>query len=783
MRRPWTIAAALLALVMLGPPGAAQPLQDFEALDGDTPTPRLTSERDVLAIGARFGLGGVWTLERFAPMRVLLDGGGRAFSGVLEVSYRQDVTQETVQRVPFAVTPNAISEIEVIVCPSSDTERIQVVARDERGRRLGGRDFSQRGRNGTQLPLGARENGPLIVSMTDSRVELGLDAWARRLDGNGDPVMAGRAGVRTSDPWAAVRVAPISADDLPRSWAGLDAASALIVRAEQVLALDADAAEAIEGWLHAGGTLVVLADGIGPEYRQWPGVVGRDVVGRYVVAAAPAPLAVDGQEVRAILDQHALRTSGVEIDGDDPSDQLVPVSETTGRALRLTETGVRTGWRLRWLAGADTGLLAEGPLGLGWVVVLGIDPADLATGPRADVVAASWTNALSIFDGQSWETSGWWGGWGSGARPAHSRAISGAIEATLRVSPVGMGVAILLLAGGLVLVLLVGPIDAIVLHRLRLSHRSWLTAIGWIVLAAGAALAYPRLVRDGGGVLARYEAVDARLDDTGPRASVRTAVTSVYAGRTGPIRYADPPAGSWMRGVSTQMYGGSGVTSLPTLRMGQFRLAGTDATRRTGWPGLGLPEDDAGRDAAQRMWTLRTVMDSGPAGDVPLPACRVVVEPEARVRIDGVPAAARAISIAVRHGEQWFDGGRFDLVAEPLPDGAVAADLVRSPGVPAAWDAANENFGGGTRTWYGPNLPVQSFAASSLLPGAIRRGVAIDRLTEDGANALVLLAIEHAEPLGPGGLTVEPTGRANRLTVMRLVVPVDGDADGEGGRD
>ena len=143
-----------------------------------------------------------------------------------------------------------------------------------------------------------------------------------------------------------------------------------------------------------------------------------------------------------------------------------------------------------------SGLLAEGPAGLGWAVVFGVEPRAVPEVANSSnellIFREAIGKVLSDFDGLQKEhiANRWWSGpmpmsvESSTASSAQAEAFGVVLDGI--ESPTGaimfVGIAMVLLA------LLVGPVDYFVLRRLRLSHRSWLTAFGWITLAS--AIAY-----------------------------------------------------------------------------------------------------------------------------------------------------------------------------------------------------------------------------------------------------------------------------------------------------
>src|SRR6185295_9867989 len=214
-----------------------------------------------------------------------------------------------------------------------------------------------------------------------------------------------------------------------------------------------------------------------------------------------------------------------------------------GRLIRLTELGKQQGWTIAWDASVDgtpaegVGLRATGPVGLGMVSIVGIEPQSLPAATSAPVTRALWRNAVEgIKSGHlqhvtttATNQNYWIYGY------EHDEQTGGAVRAALdnaaAVPPLGAGVFLAIAASMLLLMLLLGPVDATLLKKYRQSQRSWLTALGWIGLASLAAYLAPRAMRSGQTVIRRLTSTDVICDRDGiPRRACASAVTGIFGG-------------------------------------------------------------------------------------------------------------------------------------------------------------------------------------------------------------------------------------------------------------
>src|SRR5207248_2566293 len=157
----------------------------------------------------------------------------------------------------------------------------------------------------------------------------------------------------------------------PMAWAGYESVDLFIARAADLMTADPRSRAALLEWVEAGGRLLLEPDGAGSAWRSLlpPGTEGD------LITLDPLQRVTAGPELAALV--HAQTP-------DDPA-------AGPGRLIHLTEEGKRRGWVLSWAASAvaragdptaqaepsapdPAGLRATGPLGLGMVTILGLEP-------------------------------------------------------------------------------------------------------------------------------------------------------------------------------------------------------------------------------------------------------------------------------------------------------------------------------------------------------------------------------------------------------------------------
>jgi len=720
------------------------------AQDSDDPPPASITQVD-------FGFDGTMAADRWSPIRVWITSPG-LFEGVLTLEYDQDATQAARIAIPVTTTPGAVVPFELSACPPAniDSFTLTLANRQWRERRVYER-FASRG---FTLPVIEGSNRRVVVIGSSSAAglvnPLGVTDFEVNADDDAPPPPPSSVNVPGQGPppelWSVTSVAGIKPASMPLAWLSWESADVVIASADALADADPRAREALMTWVEWGGRLILEVDAAG---NRWVDAVGPDRV-----SAAPVRPGVVGAEARAAA---RVKPTGARRETPDPG----PGAPVPARLFTITKGGEREGWTTAWPPEGSppesrTGMIARGPVGMGMVMLVGVDPKRIS--PIADDAATqiAWrhlvsNDALSMLPEHAKKTYNenfWWytnTGWG----PTTTTAVRAAIDRIATVPPVGGGVFVVIALAMLGLALLVGPIDWFVLRRRGLSKWSWATALCWTTLAGGIAIGAPALVRSGGSIASSITCVDViQAEDNRSDYEWRSGIVGVWAGA--PIEVATQEApGAWWRGISPlNFHGQAGKTF------------GHVVTRIRG----------SGRESAaalsplrQGQWTFRTLMSQRPGAPGTGTSPRVSLARDGSgidVTLSGLPAGATPSEVIVITAE----GARIGTLTPSQDAGGRPQFVARCegsslPSLPASW------FFESRMTDYGPE-PQQAFVpgAATQLPGSRARTDAITSRVRSGAWACVMFMLDGAPP--DDGLVVDPTTARNGLRVYRVLVPL-----------
>jgi len=737
---PWRVLAATIAL-LVSPMCAAQ--LDLGGPLTRTPTADDAPEVELVpAYEARTSATPV-PAERFAPM-VLRIGPGRV-QGIAVIEHRQDATQAVQTMVPFASTPDMWSEIPVTLNLPFGVESISIGLFDltsERARPL---------RTETLDVSGAwAEPDEDRAFYVDRAVR--LIAWIGSDPPRGviESASAPSQQQGLNDPAGYLDVITLAPERVPRSRIAFDAFDAVVIRAGGIEQLDAGRLGALRAWVRSGGRVLILADEPGSAWRRGLSS-GSD--GDLVRVTEPASMPIPG----SMLDEIG--------SGRDRTETPV------WRAVRVTDAGATRGWRTRWRVSGDStaegtglGLTAWGPVGLGWTGILGAEPSLILGSQDAAAVSELWARALApAIEARSSETDDSSAprtspgqistGVGSGATLTEQAAISAGAELVLDVPRLGHG-PFVVIAGALVfLALLVGPLDMLVLGRLRLRRWSWLTVLVWTLVATVIALIGPRVVRQSDSRIGILEADDLIVEGApGDPAASRgwtTSLIGMFAGGSSRVSVEESRNDSAWRGVSP-LGRLSRRASLEPLAM----LAG------------GLAGPSPAQPISMGMWTTRTVLRRAERTSPLHAAVSTLPGGGVGVTVTGLEPDERVKRAVVRTME-----GSDELDLHPWAGTglrAEASDLAPGAEPDTRWllDSATDGMGAADRSiseLTGPSV-------ASWLPGATNRSGALERYMETGRWAVVQMEIEG----GHAGFALEGGGQVRRVRSVRLLCPLGG---------
>jgi len=452
----------------------------------------------------RFGWDGDATVGSWMPVTLDVTGGPLGFSGMVTIEFPLDATQRGSVRAAIAATPGLSTSVMIPVCVSGSEGSIEVRITGPDGlvfRRSYQRQgpdpliLDQQPDNTAMLAIGKSSVVEMPRSMSAKEQELRtvlLQRWRgqeERIDSDAERTLR----------FNMIRVAQREPNQAPADSLLYDGLRCVVLGEIDGSAggsLGSGQEQAIKRWVRAGGWLVVQARA-GDDWRRWVEDEAGDVPVELAPAAEHALLDETGAEL------HRLRDAAVESSEAGQSRVAFDlVDRVTARRAALTALGASRGWKLRWLVDAGGGMIAEGPVGLGMVTIVTVEPRSVSRVLSRDVTRAAWRSVLeralkrmeTPLPGASSEVM--------------EDPVSRAAQQMPTRPPVGLGYLLCLVGGALALTLLVGPVDGLVLKRLRLQHRAWLTGLGWIGLASAAGYLVPLLFRSGQSEVSQVSVLD-----------------------------------------------------------------------------------------------------------------------------------------------------------------------------------------------------------------------------------------------------------------------------------
>jgi len=411
-----------------------------------------------------------------------------------------------------------------------------------------------------------------------------------------------------------------------------------VVRSSVSMQLPERARRAVQLWQSGGGHLVILVDDESGAWRNWL----ADGAGDFVSVGASREIATG--EAFAGLPAFA------ELSGLGVEEIAIPAGQLQARTITPTPAAEASGWRTHYTLADGSTVAASGPVGLGFVSMIGFDPARAVAVRSRTSAAVAWAAVLDRVLKRSAPDEDRFNIYSaaSGSGTDESRAIDTLVNAGVHGEGIGMGSVLSVLGVLVAFVLAIGPVDALVLRRLRLRHWSWLSALVWVGLASLLAVKIPSLTVGGRTSAGRLAMTDAVLDSEGQAvASWTTALTAIYAGRTGAVGPDDARPGAAWRGVSPlelwQWDRGQETSALGTLRLVQRPEVAPGGARETLTP-VAL---------SQRGWTARALLDVSP--DLPPVRARIIGGDDSILTL--LPAEAGLEIIAARvtvGGRRWI---------------------------------------------------------------------------------------------------------------------------------
>lgn len=683
--------------------------------------------------------------QRWIPVTLQVTGGPAGFSGVLRVEYPQDPTQHAIIAAPVAATPNQTTFVTVPICVSSVIDPIEITVVGPKGVEF--RDTFSGGQVGQFSGLESLVGRSMIlVAGASSATELvPRPSLANAID----PTPTGPKDSASDDQkpntdsphrrarrWEQVKYIKRSIDRLPADSVLYDAFECVVLAPPSPgQTLGTREAAALRAWVETGGRLAVLV-GPGDDWRQW----ATDADGVEQVELTPSTTAEPPSDLTKVLS-----AAGHAAKQDPESGEWKPAPSVSGRPMALTPAGTGSGWSLRWRTDNTHGLLAEGPLGLGVVTLIGLDPRTVSKTVSSSANRAVWKDALhTLMDPAMKRATDEMRFWGFGETRIASTleettALAQAANRVASAPAIGIGVFIGIAAGMSLLTLLIGPIDAFGLRVLKLRHRSWLTALGWIGIGSLGAYILPLVLRSGPSSLMQFSIIDAVLRPDGTAASARRAtVTGIYAQRAARFEIADPDrlsAGIWTRGVASgEIYGRSRTVFSPL----PLTIASFPTGRSVLTPAITVPQ-----------WSFRTLMEDAPA-QVPQVTLERELDRELRVTV-------RNLGVNAIITDAWIEQGNTRRRLGATESGA------------GTW-LLETRTGGITETISFEAAPF-GLIPEAEVPGASARSESL-RIRRDSGQPMLIIQAEHLDMPG------RPLASVGKLTtshagVFRLALPAE----------
>ncbi len=802
-----SLRAILLILAALLAPALAfaQTASDFSAFDNPIPaTPTSDTKRPATIEGFRFGFGGFMPADSWCPIRIYISGNptinSGAFGGTLTIAYAQDASQSARIDIPVATTPGRVTPFEALVAFPRALPTVRLTLRDESGRIVHERFMERLGLAGQPIPATLLDGVPVILALAD---RTGTEPAVARAFAAPDPATTPTnrlpgptfgifdPDAERPDMFNLIRRVVVRDEDLPESWIGYEGMTAIVATSDALAALSPAKAVALATWLKSGGRLVVLAQSGAQNWmrllgsasgaleidspRDLPGCSEfRDVVARAVKQAREKkpPKAADGASKKNAPAAPAFLP--------DP----LLAEYVRGRIIRISDPTRTPGWTVRWSAEDSsrtdgipaTGMLAEGPVGFGWAVVLGLDPA--AMGANRPAISLAWRDALRGVMREAdtrpfYPPTEWWTSRGSGPDAAARVAFRTLFNKLSDVPPIGDAAFVVIVICMIALALALGPLDGVILTIKRMRQWSWATALGWIGLAAVAAAAIPPLVRSGNSTSRVLRVVDALQSPESPGETWQTTLAALFSNSSDSVSFIDPgtdsvPARLWFRGISPVGLDERNpsdplryfCTTQSETRGPEPEPSGSAPGGRTNHPDSSVPLD-------MGQWTFRTLMMQGWASAVP--SARLVRDGDAwNVTIRGTNTAR--VTGALRVGTEWL------VLKDRAATGGQStfrASIQNAADTGAEWNSIRKSVTSHSPEHDFSDQPF-SVAMPLELPGPRERSLAIDARVDSGRWACVYLLCEEESP---SVLARTSAGRgkpfdAKETVLYRILVPL-----------
>lgn len=656
------------------------------------------------------GLGNTIVADHWNLVRADISPGTKPVSGLVVVETYLGVRTYSRSYAPFVSIPGIPTRVDQVVALPRDVWQMQsdlsmrVMLRAQDGTILRSINLNVLA-SGTsvQLPMPADATTTIIAGVGRTSLDSAAKDWGSLSRGERDIAV----GDNFYELWSRISYTSVDPDDLPTNTAAYEAVGTIVVSTAVMDRIGDKALGVLLEWVRGGGRLVLVGATYGNDLARW-GLSGK-------------------VEVRP---------------------------EARGRArVNVLPEGAASGFGPRWtpvlgplpFQGPPESIeVIDGPLGLGWLTLVPVDPQDA---PTKVLAGDAWLAVLSRSLGERLPH-----GESDNSYLNDYRPPLYALDTLAASMPApGAGPMIAVVSVAVVLALMLGPVDWLWLRRRKLGHWSWATATCWILIAATLAYFAPQLARSGRTQLRRIALVDCCLStQSDPAISWRTALTSVLASSSGERQFVGTPSRAWWKRERASD--------------GGQRLAGVFATDQAA---AALP-------APTRMdvWTLNSFREDAPI------ACSIsaTIEPVAelagnayRVSITGLPAGMLSMGqlhIGDRHLplELTRDAdGTCRATARSIDEGTLRMNLLE----PSADSPASSG------NVFGMTTLADDYALT--IPGVVDRGESMNSAVQTGKWAVVCVVANSGEC----DVSLEEPTTASQQTIYRILIPVSA-ATGDG---
>lgn len=755
---------------------------------------RATAQDKSMLARADFGWNTTITAGRWCPVRVWLDGSvaPESVAGIIEISYSQDRTQNASIVVPASTTPGKLTPFDMAVCLPFDVGTVRVDFRT--AKKSYSMEFVPPPTAGQTAPptRGEQRLGQLFAGTRGLIAHRGIASIDRALSKPREVDRAPSVGnqivttymAMTGEQlaefrWRQLAATDVALDDLPpipQAYQGLEA---LVIDPGKSAGIEPRVRAAILDWVASGGRLVLLATDDSGAWRQW--ITPR--LGESITAGIPGRLPPP-EEAQAVLRNQTLKvtlstppgnaypaypgyTPPTEVTFTPETPPVVPVrSEIVGRLFTLSEQALADGWRASWTVSPASGLIVQGPMGMGMVTILGVDPEAIPDTLDAAASQRLWRAALTPSVSTYLETP---------FSNSHARdlQVTTALNSIVSVPPLGNTVFNVILFSLIALALLLGPIDWFVLKRFRARQHSWLVALGWISIASVAGYVIPPQLRSGPPQINRMTCVDVVQTSnelTSRAAAWQDGLAGLFASGPLTVEMDESPeshvAGSWWHGIAPEEQSYYGPFVNP--RRNSLNIFGPLVTPQV--TSVARERQSVPVGFSMPSWSYRTLADSSAPAPPPL---RATVERDGsrfKVRMSGLPGAEQiarltlftSVLAATPASEVEFTGERGEAI---VPSG-------RLPEVQtSSYSYDYDRFGSQITR----DLSKSTFFWTSELPGPANRSSAV--LARLGSGRWAMIEIVMTAPV-PSSRFLPQDYLANEkfvstdLTTVRLLVPL-----------